>query len=181
MFCISIVPVCCIIYNLLHLIIIIIIIIMHLSRNLWYVSLKMTDKKHVASFLFHCLVVEYSPMGLETGVQSQIKSYQRLKKYYLIPSCLTLSIIRYRSRKWSNPGKGVVPSSTRWCSSYWKGNFRVALNYGRPVYYLLTTDVYWCDWLLTYTNIDVSEVCFHYHTYIYILVYIPNSLKVLVV
>ena len=36
-----------------------------------------------------------------------------LKKWYLIPPCLTLSIIRYVSRvKWSNPGKGVVPSPT---------------------------------------------------------------------
>ena len=31
------------------------------------------------------------------------------KKWFLIPPCLTLSIIRYISRvKWSNPGKGVA-------------------------------------------------------------------------
>ena len=35
------------------------------------------------------------------------------KKRYLIPPCLTLSIIKYISRvKWSNPGKGVAPSPT---------------------------------------------------------------------
>ena len=28
------------------------------------------------------------------GVQSQVKSHQRLKKWYLIPPCLTLSIIK---------------------------------------------------------------------------------------
>ncbi len=40
----------------------------------------------------------------ETGVQSQVESYQRLKKWYLISPCLTLSIKRYVSRiKWSNP------------------------------------------------------------------------------
>ena len=34
-----------------------------------------------------------------------------------MPPCLTLSIIRYGSRvKWSNPGKGVAPSPTPWCS-----------------------------------------------------------------
>ena len=56
------------------------------------------------------LVVECSPMARETGVQSQVVSYQRLKKWYLISPCLTLSIIRYVSReKWSNPGKGVPP------------------------------------------------------------------------
>ena len=34
----------------------------------------------------------------KTGVQSQVESYQRLKKWYLMPPCLTLSIIRYESR-----------------------------------------------------------------------------------
>ena len=52
-------------------------------------------------------------MARETGVQSQVKSYQRLKKWYLMPSGLTLSIIRYESKvKWRNPRKGVVPSPT---------------------------------------------------------------------
>ena len=51
--------------------------------------------------------------------------------------CLTLSIIRYGSVvKWNNPGKGVMPSSTPWCSSYWKGSLRVALNYNRHLYLL---------------------------------------------
>ena len=48
-------------------------------------------------------------MVQETGVQSQVESYQRPKKWYLMPSSLTLSIIMYVLRvKWSNPGKGVV-------------------------------------------------------------------------
>ena len=56
-------------------------------------------------------------MARETWVQSQVESYQRLKKWYLMPPCLTLSIIRYGTRvKWSNPGKGVAPSPTPWCS-----------------------------------------------------------------
>ena len=37
------------------------------------------------------------PMVRQTGVQSQVESYQKLKKWYLIPPCLTLSIIRYSS------------------------------------------------------------------------------------
>ena len=61
--------------------------------------------------------LECSPIARETWVQSQVESYQRLKKWYLMPPCLTLSIIRYGSRvKWSNPGKGVAPSPTTWCS-----------------------------------------------------------------
>ena len=64
-------------------------------------------------------------MVWETWVQSQVESYQRLRRWYLTPPCLTLSIIRYGSRvKWSNPGKGVVPSPTSRCSNYWKGTFR---------------------------------------------------------
>ena len=50
-------------------------------------------------------------MVQETWVQSQVASYQRLLKWYLIPPCLTLNNIRYVSRlKWSNQGKGVAPS-----------------------------------------------------------------------
>ena len=75
-------------------------------------------------------------MVQETWVQSQVESYQRLLKWYLIPPCLTLSNIRYVSRvKWSNPGKGVAPSHTPRCSSNWKGSLRVALDCGRQLYF----------------------------------------------
>ena len=84
-------------------------------------------------FLFPC-----SPMARETWVQSQVESYQRLKKWYLMPPCLTLSIVRYGSRvKWSNPGKGVAPSPIPWCSSYRKGSLRVTLDYGCKLYLLI--------------------------------------------
>ena len=44
----------------------------------------------------------------ETSVQSQVKSYQRLKKWSLMLPCLTLSIIRYGLRvKWSNSVRPV--------------------------------------------------------------------------
>ena len=39
------------------------------------------------------VAVEYSPMVRETRVLSQVESFQRFKKCYLIPPCLTLSII----------------------------------------------------------------------------------------
>ena len=72
----------------------------------------------------------------KTGVQSQIELYQRLKKLYLMPPCLTLSFIRYGSRvKWSNPGKGVTPSPTPQCSSYWEGSLLNTLDYGWPTYW----------------------------------------------
>ena len=77
--------------------------------------------------------LECSSMARETWVQSLVESYQRLKKRYLMPPCLTLSIITYGSRvKWSNPRKEVAPSPTPWCSSYRKRSLRVALDFGCP-------------------------------------------------
>ena len=70
-------------------------------------------------------------MVRETWVHSQVESYQRLKKWYLKPPCLTLRFIRYVSRvKWSNPGKGVVPFLTPHCSGYQKGSLWVTLDCG---------------------------------------------------
>ena len=58
-------------------------------------------------------------------------------KWYLIPPSSTVSDKRYVSRvKWSNPGKGVAPSSTLWYSSYWKRSLLVALDHGRQLYSL---------------------------------------------
>ena len=80
--------------------------------------------------------VECSLMVRGTSVQLQAMSYQKLEKWYLIPPCLTLSVIRYGSRlKWSNQGKGVVPSPTLRCCSYWKGNLRVTLVHDQPTYF----------------------------------------------
>ena len=63
-------------------------------------------------------------MARETGIQSQVKSYQRLKIWYFIPPCLTLSIIRYGLRvKWSNPGKVIAPASTPNVVTVEKGPF----------------------------------------------------------
>ena len=81
-------------------------------------------------------------MVRETEFQSQVESYQRLKKWYLISACLALSIIRYVSMvKWSNPGKGVAPFPTPRCKSYWKGNLRVIVDYGRQLYFTCTNPI----------------------------------------
>ena len=55
-----------------------------------------------------------------------------------MPPCLTLSNIRYVPRvKRRNPGKGVTPSPTPRCSSYWKWSLRVALDYSHQLYFYL--------------------------------------------
>ena len=82
-------------------------------------------------------------MVRETWVPSQVASYQRLLKWYLIPPCLTLSNIRWVSRvKWNNPGKGVVPSPTPQCSSYRKESLRVALDYSQLYLSLINRNGY---------------------------------------
>ena len=76
-------------------------------------------------------------MFAKCPVQSQVMSYQRLKKWYLMPPCLTLSIIRYRSKvKGGKPGKRAAPSSTLWCSSYRKGRLGVTLDNGLIYIYI---------------------------------------------
>ena len=52
-------------------------------------------------------------------VQSQVDSYHRLRKWYLMPPCLALSIIRLGSRvEWSNPDNGETSALKPRCSSY---------------------------------------------------------------
>ena len=83
------------------------------------------------------LVVECSPMGRETRVQSQVESYQRLKKMLLDISLLNTRQYKVRLKdKWSNLGKGVAPSPTLQYSRYWKGDFRIALDYSCQLYFL---------------------------------------------
>ena len=57
-------------------------------------------------------------------------------KWYLISPCLTLINIRYVSRaKWSNHQKGLAPSPTPQCSSYWEGSLLADLDYDRQLYF----------------------------------------------
>ena len=75
-----------------------------------------------------------SGLGDLSSIPDQV--IPKTQKWYLMPPCLTLSIIRYRLRaKWSNPGKEVVPSPTPLCSSYRKGILRVTLDYSRQLYF----------------------------------------------
>ena len=84
--------------------------------------------------------LQYLQQGLKMHIYIYIYIYiyivECLPVVYLIPPCLTLSNVRYVSRvKWSNPGKGVVPSPTPRCSSYWKESLLVALDYARQLYF----------------------------------------------
>ena len=59
--------------------------------------------------------------------------------------------------KWVNPGKGVAPSPTLRCSSYWKGSLRVTLNYGRQLYLpLLLLSKFWLI-LIEYPQLNLLK------------------------
>ena len=100
---------------------------------------------------------------LETRVQSQVESYQKLKRLYLMPPCLTLCIIRYISRvRWRNPGKGVALSPTT-------RSLRVTLDYSQLTYIYIYIYIYICvcvyvlaDWDWTPVSQTLDEHSTHY-------------------
>ena len=70
-------------------------------------------------------------------VQSQVESYQRLKKMVLDASLLNTQHYKVRIKgKVEQSREGVAPSPTHWCSSYRKGSLRVTLDYGRQLIYI---------------------------------------------
>ena len=59
------------------------------------------------------------------------------KTQKMILDAFLLNTQHYKVRtkgKWSSLEKGITPSSTPRCSSYWKGGLRVAFDYSRPTY-----------------------------------------------
>ena len=105
-------------------------------------------------------------------VQSQVGSNQRLKKWYAVPTCSTLIILRFGSRvKWSNPENGVAPSPTPRCCSYQKGCLRVTVDYSRQLYYIhiyIYTHVYFCVYIYI-RNYVRARALTHTNKYIYII------------
>ena len=65
------------------------------------------------------------------------------KTLKMVLDTLLLKTQQYKVRIRSNPGKGVAPSPTPRCSSYWKGRLLVPLYYGRQLYLLLFLVLIW--------------------------------------
>ena len=65
-----------------------------------------------------------------SGDQVSISGWLIPKTQKVVLDTSLLSRVKRR-----NPKKGVEPSPTPRNSSYWKGSFRVALNYGRQLYF----------------------------------------------
>ena len=135
---------------------------------------------HTYQMYKNTLMYMIRPIGLMGGVFNPSLSHTKVskrKKMYLISPCLTLSIIRYRSRvKWSNPRKEVVPSPTPQCSNYWKGSHWVALNYSCQLIYIYiymhTHTYHKCIKMYIHSDILQTLIDTHTHTHIYIYIYI---------
>ena len=94
-----------------------------------------------------------------------------------MPPCLRLSIIRYISRvKWSNPGKGLAPSPTPRCRSYWKGSLLVTLNYSHQLYLLISIFTCWflltgiCVYMWIYFFVYISRQKMYVYVYVFICI-----------
>ena len=73
----------------------------------------------------------------ETGVQSQVTSYQKLQKILFDASLFNIQQYKVQIKgKWSNLGKEVAPFLTPQCSTYWKASLRVAVDYGSQLIYI---------------------------------------------
>ena len=90
----------------------------------------------------------------------------KTQKMVLDASLLNTQHYKVRSRvKWSNPGKGVAPSPTPWCSSYRKGSLQGTLDYGRQLYLLLIY-IYIYIYTHIYIHIHIFICIFWQHFFI---------------
>ena len=112
------------------------------SRN--YIPFRTNTLEKIKKPLFSQLLPGFNPRLCHT---------KDLKKWYLIPPCLTLNIIRYVLRvKW----KGVASSPTPQCSSYWKGSLLVTLDYGHQLYLLYCSSTTQKVWYVIKTNLPTN-------------------------
>ena len=80
--------------------------------------------------------VECLPMARRLGFNPRL-SHTKDSKMVLDTSLLNTQHYKVQIKgKWSNPGKGVAPSPTPWCNSYWKASLWVAFNYSQPTLYI---------------------------------------------
>ena len=65
------------------------------------------------------------------------------KTQKMVLDATLLNTQHYKVRvKWNNPGKGVPPSLTPWCSRYRRGSLRITLDYDRQLYFTIYIYIY---------------------------------------
>ena len=127
--------------------------------------------KHIATNMHTVFVYGRWEQGSNTA-----RVISKTQKWYLISTCLTLSIISYGPTvRWTL--YGVAPSHTPRCSSYWKGSLLVAPDYPCQLYffYTLYIYVYICACACVYECVHfryliIYTSLFYIYIYIYMLV-----------
>ena len=90
----------------------------NLHTYVWFqVSLSNTNNLYTVVWFLILKLINYTRLVVRV-FNARSTHAKDTKKWYLIRFCLTLNIIRYVSRvKWSNPRKGVAPSTSPRCRS----------------------------------------------------------------
>ena len=85
-------------------------------------------------YIYICILAYWHKGMFANGPEDLGSILGRLipKTQKMVLDAFLLNSVHYKvqiKHKWSNPGKRVVPSSTPWCSSYWKASLWVDLDY----------------------------------------------------
>ena len=111
-------------------------------------------------FWLICLVGRVFANGPEVLGSNPGRVIPKALKMVLDTSLLNTQQYKVRIKvKWSNPGKGVAPSPTLWCSSYLKRSHLVALDYGRQLYYFFVSPLAeWRCYLPRHWNVKTTRL-----------------------
>ena len=135
------------------------LIYIYIYIYIWYFRFQNSSDiaKFTISMQLICTEFANSP-GLRGSIPGRVIA--KSQKWYLRP-CSTLSSIKYVwSVKWRNPGKGVAPSPTPPCISYWKGSLRIALDNGCQIYLYIYIYIY--IYIVTWYATERKEVRFNF-------------------
>ena len=93
---------------------------------------------------------------------------KKKKNWYLMPPCLTLSIIRQGSRvKWSNPGNGVAPPLHLSVVAIEKGAFRSPSSKVTNFTYLLLCMIFYLSLYLHFFLFNLAFLFIGSHIHLY--------------
>ena len=96
----------------------------------------------------------------------------KIQKCYMIPPCLTFSIIKHGSRvSGAIQRKWVAPFPTPQCRSYKKRNLQVTIDYGRSTY--LTLSIYLSIYIYIYKLLFF--IAFQFYIFFFTLVVISSE------
>ena len=91
------------------------------------------NRKHTHTYIG--IMVSVFTDGLGDWSSIPVRVISKTQKMVLDTTLLDIQLYKVQIKgKQGNPGKRVVRSPTYQCSSYWKGNLQVALNYCQPTY-----------------------------------------------